>query len=452
MSRALIDKCKHFFHDATDEINVLEVLRYYLALNQNYRIEENHMPLPIWRRKGFEDNGEEAWEALQHINHRIPAERGLSIYIHVPFCPSRCSFCDCLTMQLKNHVDRTLDQYLDSLLYEIEAWHQCGTLPKRPVTTIHFGGGTPLFLGYSRFQKLVIALQSAFNVDGDTEWALETTSASLNPPMLEQLTDLGFSRLHLGVQSMEEHIRPLLKRRESADQVLGKISRAKEAGWVTSVDLLVGLPQETLPGMLEGINALINAGSDGFSVYEINISNQNIRFAEAYHLLERDRDENYFLFSAAVIHLFNNGFKKNLFNHFANARDQNLYFTYPTRDEDCLAIGAYADGVFDDYHYRHLNYRQTIDETRPTLPALEGGIRRSPLAERLFPLEIALLTGQFSEDQLTQVFTEDQVKRLIDPWIPTLLVEEMKPGTYSLTPNGAWFSGNMIADLEKVAA
>ena len=213
--------------------------------------------------------------------------------------------------------------------------------------------------------------------------------------MLERLTDLGFRRLHLGVQSMEGHIRPLLKRRESADQVLEKICQARASGWVTSVDLLVGLPQETVSGMLDGINALISAGTDGFSVYEINISNQNIRFANAHHLMERDRCENYFLFTAAVIHLLHQGFRKNLFNHFAKPRDQNLYFTYPTRNEDCLAIGAYADGVFDKYHYRHLNYRETINETKLAMPALEGGIKRSPIADRIFPIEIALLSGQF---------------------------------------------------------
>ncbi|MEA3327564.1 MAG: radical SAM protein, partial [Chloroflexota bacterium] len=200
------------------------------------------MPLPIWRKKGFSDDGEAAWVHLQHINEQISKDRRVSIYVHVPFCPSRCSFCDCLTMQVRNHIDRVLDKYLKALLHEIKAWKTCGTLSKRPVTTVHFGGGTPLFLGFERFQNLVEALRSSFNVNSETEWAIETTSASLNPPMLEKLTKLGFRRLHLGIQSMEDHVRPLLKRRESSSQVLEKIRRAHGSGWITSVDLLVGLP------------------------------------------------------------------------------------------------------------------------------------------------------------------------------------------------------------------
>jgi len=451
MMRSLIEDCKRFFNGSPSTIEVKEVLCYYLALNRDYQIDKNHMPLPIWRRKGFEDDGNMAWDQLKQITKQISPDRGLSIYIHVPFCPSRCSFCDCLTMQLRNHVDRVLDRYLKALRYEIEAWVDCGTTAERPVTTIHFGGGTPLFLGLDRFSRLVNALNDAFNIQPETEWALETTSASLNPPMLEQLTQLGFRRLHLGVQTMEEYIRPLLKRRESASQVLDKLRRARTLGWITSVDLLVGLPFETPAGLLAGINALMDAGTDGFSVYEINISSQNIRFAKEYRLLERDRRENYFLFVAAVNHLLKIGFKKNLFNHFANQQDLNLYFTYPMRGEDCLAMGAYADGAFENYHYRHSDYRMTIEDTIPTRPALQGGIKRSPLADRLFPIENILLSGEFTEEQLNQVLPTENVVALIQPWKAALLIEDSKPGSYSLTPNGAWFSGNMIADLEKVA-
>lgn len=448
MNKRDIAYCKQFFRGAPDFFVVNEVLRYYLALNQNYQLNHNRMPLPIWRRKGFSEDGTAAWERINQINAQISQEKKISIYLHVPFCPSRCSFCDCLTMQVKNHIDRILDGYLDALLNEIEAWKHCGTLSQRPVTTVHFGGGTPLFLGFARFKRLTDALQDSFNTSQETEWALETTSASLNPPMLENLTELSFRRLHLGVQSMEDHVRPLLKRRESSAQVLEKIRNAHDLGWITSVDLLVGLPQETPPGMLHGINDLIEAGTDGFSVYEINISNQNMRFARQHHLLDRDRRENYFLFLAAVNHLNNMGFQKNLFNHFVNNRDQNLYFTYPLRNEDCLALGAYADGVFGNYHYRHLDYRKTIDQTTRLHPALQGGIKRPEENQKIFPLETLLLSGGFKFEYLKQVLSQEESENLLQNWIASLMVEETEPGYFELTPNGAWFSGNMISELE----
>jgi coproporphyrinogen III oxidase-like Fe-S oxidoreductase len=341
-----------------------------------------------------------------------------------------------------------LDQYLEAILKEICAWRNCGNLSQRTVTTVHFGGGTPLFLGHDRFQRLVEALKTTFNIKLDTEWAIETTSASLTENTFAFLYDLGFRRVHLGVQSMEEQVRPLLKRRESAHSILKKIEIAQSLNWVTSVDLLVGLPYETPRGFLTGLTAFIDAGCDGFSVYEINISSQNIKFANQYNLLERDRRENYFLFLAALTQLSNSGFKKNLFNHYANKRDQNLYFTFPERGEDCLAIGAYADGVFVDYHYRHSDYQTYIQKTSSGMPAIEGGIRKTNRAKQLFPLEIAILSGEFTLSELERPLLKNQISDLIQSWEAALLVEQSDNSTYALTPNGAWFAGNMVQDLE----
>jgi coproporphyrinogen III oxidase-like Fe-S oxidoreductase len=219
-----------------------------------------------------------------------------------------------------------------------------------------------------------------------------------------------------------------------------------------SVDLLVGLPAETLDGMLDGIEHLIHAGVDGFSIYEINISTQNMAFANQYKLLTRDRRENYWMFVAVVIFLLQQEYSKNLFNHFVNDRDQNLYFTFPLRSEDCLAMGAYADGVFEDYHYRHYDYLETIKTTSTYQPAIQGGIKRPPPMEKLYPIEIALLSGEIAEHQFKRAFSDAETQILLSRWRAALLIEENQSGTYSMTPNGAWFSGNMIQDLHRMAA
>ncbi len=452
MNRETIESANKFLSKAVDYLDPKEVLRYYFALNQHYQIDQNHMPVPIWRRMGFSDQGTEAWNQIKHINDQIPIDRNLSIYLHVPLCPSRCSFCDCLTRVVHQNVQYTLDEYLESLLKEINAWQHCGGLLKRQVTTVHFGGGTPLFLGYDRFEPLINALKSSFNITPYTEWALETTCRSLNTENLEGLTNLGFRRLHLGVQSMEPDVRPLLKRRETPYRILDKIKAARQLGWIVSVDLLVGLPAETLDGMLDGIEHLIHAGVDGFSIYEINISTQNMAFANQYKLLTRDRRENYWMFVAVVIFLLQQEYSKNLFNHFVNDRDQNLYFTFPLRSEDCLAMGAYADGVFEDYHYRHYDYLETIKTTSTYQPAIQGGIKRPPPMEKLYPIEIALLSGEIAEHQFKRAFSDVETQILLSRWRAALLIEENQSGTYSMTPNGAWFSGNMIQDLHRMAA
>jgi coproporphyrinogen III oxidase-like Fe-S oxidoreductase len=436
-----------YFLDLPDLDMKNEALRLYLSLNSNYKIAANHMPLPVWRREGFKDQGITTWKRLRAINEKILIKKPISIYIHIPFCPSRCSFCDCLTTALTHNINSTLDDYLIALLSEIEAWKSCAGLISRPVNTIHFGGGTPIFFGKNRFSLLVESLRNSFSVNPLTEWAIETTSSSLTSDVFRFLDNLGFRRLHLGVQSMEDHVRPLLKRRENRSQILEKIMLAREMDWVTSVDLLVGLPKETLSGVLKGINDLIVAGTDGFSVYEINLSSQNRLFTSQYSLNQRDRRANYLLFLASVIQLNRAGFSKNLFNHFATERDKNVYFTFPVRFEDCLAIGAYADGVFQDYHYRHVDYQRMIRETTNRNPAFEGGIEKSHRAKLLFPIEISVLSGNFFLSELEKVLSQAAAEKIIHSWESAMLVESIDNERYTLTPNGAWFSGNMINDL-----
>lgn len=140
--------------------------------------------------------------------------------------------------------------------------------------------------------------------------------------------------------------------------------------------------------------------------------------------------------------------KHSLFDHFARERDTDLYFTFPERGEDCLALGTIADGVFGDYHYRHLEYkayRQSVDEA---YPRLQGGLRRNALENRLHPLEIALLSASIPPELFADVLGRDHSKPLFHRWRESALVEEdSRSGCLRLTANGSWFTSQMMAEL-----
>ena len=445
----MFDSFNQYFNDAPAQIHPKELLRYYFALNDRYQIDNNQMPLPIFRRHGLKDEGSQVWKTLLNYNGAAQLQHPMVIYVHVPYCPSRCAFCDCLTTPLYQNSDGVLDHYLDHLSHEIKYWGQCGTLPRRPVSTVHFGGGTPLFLGAERFQTLCKLLKDTFNITASTEWAIETTTSSLTPETIDTLTSIGFRRLHLGIQSMEDSVRVRLKRRETTETLLEKLKHLIPDEWVTTVDLLVGLPQETLPGVIGGIESLIETGIDGFSVYEIHFSSQNQSFAEQYQLPANGRLNNYFLFLAATQYLLHSGYSKNLFNHFANQRDQNLYFTFPQRNEDCLAIGAYADGVFGDYHYRNLPTAAYSEQQDSAYPPFHGGIREDSSDQLLKQIETAVLSGGFGKEEFLSVLPASTASQLLKQWEACLLIEQESQDHFVLTPNGAWFSGNMIRDLHE---
>lgn len=438
-----------FFQNAPPILDLPAIRSQWLALGSGYDVNKWRLPVPVWAQRPFEDNGSQAWEIVKNELVAEDPYRGLVIYLHVPFCTSKCGFCDSYSFKLGNHREERMDEYVERLCYEIHLWSQQGNLCLRPVSTVHLGGGTPAFLGEKRMAKLACTIRNHFAIASSTEWALESTVESLGPSMISTLHNLGFRRLHIGVQSMEENVRGEIGRRCSREEVMNAVERTLRQGWVVTVDLLCGLPFQTLEGYLSGIQDLLGAGVDGFSIYELLIYPQNFKWAEKHGLTQRSHLANFWMFLAGACLLETCGFKKNLFNHWANQRDRNLYFTFPTRGEDCLALGAIADGVFGSYHYRHPRYAPYIKTSVEGLPGLEGGLRRNDLEERLQPITTAILSGQIPEDLLASLETGPSWKResLLDHWVKSSLVTRAASGI-ALTANGSWFTGNLIQEVK----
>lgn len=456
MENSIIDE---FFRAPPPDVNVDAIRREWLAIRPYYRVDDRALPIPVWARREFTENGKQAWEMLRQDLGRIDPTRPFCIYIHIPFCANRCRFCDCYSFKLGNHRDQHVGEYVDLLRQEMQLWSQQRNLSRRPVSTVHLGGGTPTFIAGEPFAHLSLACRELFHTGPMTEWALESTTSELSNEMFHQMDSLGFTRLHVGVQSLEEQVRQVINRREPPTDVLEKIAKAVDRGWIVSVDLIFGLPGQSLAGLFNDIKNLSDAGVDGFSLYELQVSSRNRKFAQEYGLEERSHLANYFLFQAAsqLLHLL--GFQKTLFNHYARERDTNLYFTFPSRGEDCLALGTIADGVFGDYHYRHPEYaayRRSVDEA---FPGLEGGLRRTQTENNLFPIETAILSGSLLPELLLdnqhigsltrseQAFSGSG-ESLLERWLESrLLKKDMDDEQLHLTTNGSWFAGNMMQEI-----
>jgi coproporphyrinogen III oxidase-like Fe-S oxidoreductase len=435
-------------HPLPPEVDGEAIRREWLALQPPYRIDERHLPLPLWARRPFEETGLQAWETLcRNVTQTDPGQ-AICIYVHIPFCPEHCEFCDCYSFRLGTHQQQHIHGYLERLERETDLWASLGGLADRPVSTIHFGGGTPTFLDGPSFTRLSGLLRSHYGTGSQTEWALESTVAELTPEMLECLENLEFNRLHVGVQSLQDPVRQRLNRRTTANDVLGAIDAAVLRGWVVSVDLIYGLPGQTLDGLLQDIRSLIASGVAGFSLYELQVSSSNRRFVRRYNLDQRDRRHNFLLGQVAAHLLGALGYRKTLFNHFAVARDTNLYFTFPEREEDCLALGTIADGVFGDYHYRHLEYAAYLQSIGRQHPGLEGGMRRSQAENRWHPLAVALMAGKVESSLLANAESMELARR----WQRALLLEgDTDDSSLNLTGSGSWFVGNMLTELAELA-
>lgn len=434
-----------FARRAPAAVDVGRVRDLWEAARDTYDPAAWVLPLPVWRLRPWEETGAEAWEALRSDLATADGHRPMCVYLHVPFCASKCGFCDSYSFAVRSHRAERIESYVGRSCAEIAVWSE--HVAARPVPTVHLGGGTPSFLGEEGLARIVETCRRHLAVAEDTEWALESTARELTPSLLAALHRLGFRRLHVGVQSLEDGVRRAIGRTASADDAVATLAAALDLGWVVSVDMICGLPGQTLAGVADDLERLIAEGVDGVSLYELLVYPQNRRWAAAHGVDGEERHlPNFWTFLAAADLLERRGFRPNVFNHWAGERDANTYFTFPERGEDLLALGPTADGVFGDHHYRHPAHAPWM---AGELPALEGGLRRPAAAGRVQPVQTAILGAGLGE-QVLATLDELGGGPLAGRWREAGLVEADGTGGLGLTPSGSWFAGNMVREVETV--
>src|SRR5206468_4214093 len=156
--------------------------RQWLKATTAFAVGNRVMPAPPWDARGFDDPPAAAWETIGREVAARDRTAPLSAYVHIPFCDRKCAFCDCYALYMDPDNRRREGQYIDALLREADAWSALGPfLSDSPVTTVHFGGGTPNYTSPERFAHVLAALRQFLHVTDATEWALESTSTELTP-------------------------------------------------------------------------------------------------------------------------------------------------------------------------------------------------------------------------------------------------------------------------------
>jgi coproporphyrinogen III oxidase-like Fe-S oxidoreductase len=425
-----------------DILNIAELERAFEQALQYSAIGQHRMPLPPWRTRPFDFDGPSTWQRLQaHLSQR-PDPRPLSLYVHFPFCDRHCGFCDCLSRPLPRSRPSVVETFARRLASEIQLWAGLTGLHNRPLSTIHFGGGTPNCLPAPLFEEIVDQLKAAFQAGPETEWALESTTSLLEDAHLEWLSSLGFRRLHVGVQTLDDPIRKAIGRKEDSDNVKLRLESAVKRGFIVSADLIYGLPGQTLGTWIPGIHALLGIPVHGVSLYQLNISERNGRFLRRIGLDSPNHLLNYLFFQIAEQILLDAGYEKRFFNHFSRSADRNLYSLHASRGEDLVALGPTGDGVLSDLIYRHHDLDSYL---LAEVPAFEGGMIRSEPERLINPLSVALMSGSVRPGALGSIpFSEPR----LDAWSRQGLLAATPTGEgYRLTANGSWFICQMIDEV-----
>lgn len=199
------------------------------------------------------------------LRHRPASDQPLSLYVHLPFCSTVCYYCGCNKVITKDH--QKSSRYLDYLEREIDM--QVAALSgSRTVTQLHWGGGTPTFLSDEEMRRLMGILRSRFDFLPDGEYSIEIDPRSVDPNRAHLLADLGFNRMSLGIQDFDPMVQKAVNRIQSFEQTRDVLLAAREAGFKSvSVDLIYGLPRQTLEGFRATLEKTLSLAPDRIALY-----------------------------------------------------------------------------------------------------------------------------------------------------------------------------------------
>ena len=212
-------------------------------------------------------------DTLTEDDYRAKAEESnasdvpLSLYIHIPFCHSLCYYCGCNKIVTRN--EQRVARYMEMLYKEITM--QAELFDKsRKVEQLHFGGGTPTYLDKEQLGDLMDHLRASFNFDAsdEREFSIEVDPRTVDAERIQELWDLGFNRLSLGIQDFNEDVQKAVNRLQSQEEVEGLMSAAREAGFGSiSFDLIYGLPHQTVESFDATLDIAIAMQPDRLAVY-----------------------------------------------------------------------------------------------------------------------------------------------------------------------------------------
>jgi len=287
----------------------------------------------------------------------------LSLYFHIPFCATACFYCGCNKIATSNK--SRARPYLEQLKREMKLQASLFD-PARTVTQLHWGGGTPTFLSDDETAELMAATREHFSLapDAEAEFSIEIDPRTVTPATLGHLRTLGFNRLSLGVQDFDPVVQQAINRIQPLEMTADLLSAARTTGYQSiSVDLIYGLPHQTVAGFGRTLEKIVELAPDRLSVFG---------YAHMPHLFKMQRQiddatlpppaTRLALLGLAIETLTAAGYVYIGMDHFARPTDelvraqrngtlQRNFQGYSTRaDTDLIGIGVSSIGKIGDVY------------------------------------------------------------------------------------------------------
>ena len=369
------------------------------------------------------------------------------IYIHTPFCKRRCIYCDFFSTTQSEKKPA----YVHALCQELDM--RKDYLEGEDIETIYLGGGTPSQLSQEELEEIFSTLYNIYKVKDDAEITLEANPDDLTPEYIHMLRTLPINRISMGIQTFQEETLKLLHRRHTAQQAIEAFHRCREAGFQNiSIDLMYGLPGETLDSWKEDLQQAIALHPEHISAYHLIYEEGTAlwKLKEQHQVEEADEDLSVTLFRTLIDELTRTGYEHYEISNFClpglHSRHNSSYWT----GKKYLGCGPSAhsfNGTSRQWNVASLDkYIHAIQQGK-----LDYEIEELDIYTRYNDFVITAIRTHWgmSLSQLRSTYGEELYRYCLRMAKPHLAqgVLEMKEDTLKLTKEGIFISDGIMSDL-----
>ena len=276
----------------------------------------------------------------------------IGLYFHIPFCRSKCAYCDFFSGKAD---EADYDRYTSELKKKTEYW---GASADEIISSVYFGGGTPSVLGTDRLIDILQCAKQSFSIRENAEITLEVNPESGLKLDFHRLKSAGFNRISIGMQSSDERELKTLGRIHSPSDAKKTVEKAKKGGFENiSLDLMMGIPHQTKESLKRSIDFCAECGVTHISSYIMKVE-QGTRFYSIKEQLQLpDEDEQASLYLFAVDYLDKLGFNQYEISNFSKTGFESRHNTLYWKCGEYIGIGPSAHSF---YHGKRFYYERDI--------------------------------------------------------------------------------------------
>ncbi len=375
----------------------------------------------------------------------------LGIYVHIPFCKSKCQYCDFYSLATKD--DRLTEGYLDAVCAHIR---ETGPLaPGYIVDSIYFGGGTPSFLGADALATVLSAIRRNFDVAADAEITFEANPDSVTPRLLRRLHSEGFNRVSLGIQCDNDDILDKIGRPHNYAQAVEAVEKIRKAGFRNlSVDLMFGLPDQTLHAWEDTLRNVLELEPEHISCYGLTLEENTpmYRYREMMNLPDDDMQADMYL--KAVELLRSKGYRQYEISNFSRRNHECRHNLKYWLGGEYIAFGPNGASDFAGKRFTAV---------RDLRGYIEGVLSRGQIMDEISEIPPRERAGDYLMLRLRTIRgigQEEYERQYLLPFAPLEAhLEEyakhgycgkLENGHWRLTPEGFLISNTIIRELQEI--